>query len=242
MSQYTIHLNAAAGQYEFTNGRIRATAPTPGHPAYWLAWRTAQKNPHLAAVAWRGAEVIARGRISISHNPAAATQATISTPTGAPYLVAHGTPGAPTTCTCEAYQRGLAAHNGHPYCKHIWANQAQRTLESLAQSLSTLLGAMRHPGAEAEPTHCRVCGREFVPGEPRDGDQCYDLAACSQRQRDQRNAHYTTRSRQWAAQGQRRYQQYCNSPLGAQAYVLKALANAAPTLPADKVKAAYSPR
>lgn len=93
-------------------------------------------------------------------------------------------------------------------------------------------------------THCRICGREFTPGEQRDpnGEQCYDLDACSDRKRNQRDAHYAARSNQWANQGQRRFQQYCNSGLGAQAYVLKAMANSASTIRPDKVQAAYSKR
>lgn len=91
-------------------------------------------------------------------------------------------------------------------------------------------------------THCRICGREFIPGEQLDpnGEQCYDLDACTTRKRDQEQERYRQRSTQWANQGQRRFNQYCQSSLGAQAYVLKSMANAAPTIRPDKVKAAYS--
>lgn len=94
----------------------------------------------------------------------------------------------------------------------------------------------------ARRTHCRVCGREFEPDERLDDNdqQCYDLTACSDRKRRQTNEFYRQRSTQWANQGQRRYQQYCNSSLGAQAYVLKSMANGATTIRPDKVQAAYS--
>lgn len=258
---YTIRLNPTARQYEFWNGRLQAAVPFTSHPAYWLAHRTATKNPHLAAVAWRGAEVVARGRVSLNYLPSAFNRATIANPTSQPYQVAweyitdlenweydaNLRPVNPqvriTTCTCEAYQRNLAQYNGHPYCKHIWADQAQRTLESLARAFADIMDALgrisRQPVAS---THCRVCGRTFDPGERLDdnGQQCYDLTACSDRKRRQTNDFYRQRSTAWANAGQRRYQQYCNSPLGAQAYVLKALANGATTIRPDKVQAAYA--
>ena len=255
---YTIRLNPTAQRYEFWNGRIQGHAPLDSHPAYWLAYRTAQKNPHLAAVAWRGAEVVARGRVSLNYLPNAFTRATIANPTGEPYQVAweyvtdftnweyvNGQPVNPqiriTTCTCEAYQRNLAQHNEHPYCKHIWADQAQRTIETLARAFADIMDAFASI-SRSSSSSCRICGREFIPGELRDpnGEQCYDLTACSNRKRNQRDAHYAARSNRWAMQGERRFRDYCNSSLGAQAYVLKAMANAAPTIRPDKVKAAYS--
>lgn len=255
---YTIRLNPTAQRYEFWNGRIQAHASLDSHPAYWLAYRTAQKNPHLAAIAWRGAEVVARGRVSLNYLPNAFTRATIANPTGEPYQVAweyvtdffnweyvNGQPVNPqiriTTCTCEAYRRNLAQHNEHPYCKHIWADQAQRTIETLARAFADIMDVMAYIH-HSQPTHCRICGREFVAGELRDpnGEQCYDLTACSNRKRNQRDAHYAARSTRWAMQGERRFRDYCNSSLGAQAYVLKAMANAAPTIRPDKVQAAYS--
>lgn len=254
---YTIRLNAAASRYELWNGRLKAHTPTDTHAAYWLAQRTAEKYPHLAALAWRGAEVVARGRVYL-RDANAFTRATIANPTGEPYQVAweyvpdytnweyvNGQPVNPqiriTTCTCEAYRRGLAQHNGHPYCKHIWAELAQRTLDGLSYAFADAIDAMRRLNRHSQPPACRVCGREFTPGELLDGDQCYDLDACMERKRAQRNTGYAVRSREWAHQGQRRFNQYCQSGLGAQAYVLKAMANAAPSLPADKVQRAYRP-
>lgn len=256
---YTIRLNPTAQRYEFWNGRIQAHTPLDSHPAYWLAYRTAQKNPHLAAIAWRGAEVVARGRVSLNYLPSAFSRAAIANPTGEPYQVAweyvtdfsnweyvNGQPINPqiriTTCTCEAYRRNLVHHNEHPYCKHIWADQAQRTIETLARAFADIMDVMAHLHRHAQPTHCRICGREFTPGELRDpnGEQCYDLNACSDRKRHQTNEFYRQRSTRWAMQGERRYRDYCNSALGAQAYVLKAMANAAPTIRPDKVEAAYA--
>lgn len=258
---YTIRLNPTAQQYEFWNGRLQAKVPFESHPAYWLAHRTAVKNPHLAAVAWRGAEVVARGRVVLNYLPSAFDRATIRNPKGADYQVAwdyvtdfsnweydaNMRPVNPqvriTTCTCEAYQRHLAELNGHPYCKHIWADQAQRTIESLARAFADIMDALgRISRTPVASTHCRVCGRTFDTGERLDdnGQQCYDLTACSDRKRRQTNDFYRQRSTQWANAGQRRYQQYCNSPLGAQAYVLKSMANAAPTIRPDKVQAAYA--
>lgn len=260
---YTIRLNPTAQQYEFWNGRLQAAVPFESHPAYWLAHRTATKHPHLAAVAWRGAEVVARGRVSLNYLPSAFDRATIRNPKGEDYQVAweyiadlenweydaHMRPVNPqirvTTCTCEAYQRNLAQHNGHPYCKHIWAEQAQRTLENLARAFADVMDVMTAISrsiSSSRSSSCRVCGRTFEPGERLDdnGQQCYDLAACSDRKRLQTNEYYRQRSTAWALAGQRRYQQYCNSALGAQAYVLKAMANSAPTIRPDKVQAAYS--
>lgn len=258
---YTIRLNPTAGQYEFWNGRLQAAVPFESHPAYWLAHRTATKHPHLAAVAWRGAEVVARGRVSLNYLPSAFDRATIRNPKGEDYQVAweyiadlenweydaHMRPVNPqirvTTCTCEAYQRNLAQHNGHAYCKHIWAEQAQRTLENLARAFADVMDVMTAISRSSpRSSSCRVCGRTFEPGERLDdnGQQCYDLAACSDRKRLQTNEYYRQRSTAWALAGQRRYQQYCNSALGAQAYVLKAMANSAPTIRPDKVQAAYS--
>src|SRR5690606_8976530 len=97
-------------------------------------------------------------------------------------------------CTCEAYQRNLAQHNGHPYCKHIWADQAQRTIETLARAFADVMDVMAAI-SRSSSSSCRICGRDFTPGEQRDpnGEQCYDLDACMQRKRNQRDAHYAAR-------------------------------------------------
>ncbi len=257
---YTIRLNAAARQYEFWNGRLQAAVPFESHPAYRLAYRTAEKNPHLAAVAWRGAEVVARGRVSLNFLPNGFLRSTISNPKGEDYRVAWeyvtdftnweydaaGRPVNPqiriTTCTCEAYQRNMAQHNEHPYCKHIWADQAQRAIEALAGAIADIMDTLGRISRQPVRTSCRFCGRTFEPGERLDdnGEQCFDLAACSERKWDNDREFYRQRSTAWANQGQRRFQQYCNSSLGAQAYVLKSMANAAPTIRPDKVAAAYS--
>ena len=95
-----------------------------------------------------------------------------------------------------------------------------------------------------ERPHCWRCGRELNDDNlaSKFGNTCEDDDSCMSQARINRQRHHQQRSTQWALQGERRFREYCNSGIGAQAYVLKALANGAATVRPDKVQAAYGKR
>ncbi len=139
------------------------------HPAHWLAEATAKKYPHLADVARRGAEIVTSGRITLTPEKHACTRATIANPTGQPYTIEKAETvdyerwdfdtrlrknvsrtKTITKCNCQSYRRKQYFYKGEPYCKHIWAEQAARTITALCDAFTVIVQAMTPP----DPADC----------------------------------------------------------------------------------------
>lgn len=194
--KYTIHINDTDGRYEFWNGRLLEVASLTRHPAFKLAYKTAQAFPHLAAIAWRGARVIADGRLTLTSQHSAA----ITNDRGNDYHINRYQTDdydnmryepdtqsyvprlkTVTTCTCPSYQRNQYRWQGGAICKHIWAFRAQLRLnwEAAHQERPT----QADPYAYVHPGVRKLLKRQWHPDSTNDHHIATTNASPSERER-----------------------------------------------------------
>lgn len=115
---YSITINESEHKYQFTNGRLQATAPTTSLP-HTLAYKASIVAPTLTDRAWKAAQLVTEGHVTLTND-------------GGIVISGHKTytitgQGNDLTCTnCPDLR--APHHHGRRLCKHIIAIRQARKL------------------------------------------------------------------------------------------------------------------
>lgn len=130
MNTFSIRHNREQGQYEFWNGRFLAAAPQSSLP-HQLASQIAEKRPSLAKQAWRAAQLVANGHVTLDDRPAGYEQHLIATVVSSSgdgqYEILRHNISQRRTCGCRGFLYASAPTLGSgqfadtPICIHILA-------------------------------------------------------------------------------------------------------------------------